>query len=133
PAQPRRACPPLGARMARAAHSSARDANKGRRTCQPARGRLAAPATPSRRQEPTTLTPDPIPAPPATASPDATLAVWRTRALELERAVGRVVVGQSRAIRLLTIAVLARGDVLLEGNVGVGKTVLLRRVARAIA
>jgi MoxR-like ATPase len=78
------------------------------------------------------LTTDPIPAPPATASADATLALWRTRALELERAVGRVVVGQSRAIRLLTIAVLARGDVLLEGNVGVGKTVLLRSVARAI-
>jgi MoxR-like ATPase len=58
--------------------------------------------------------------------------VWRTRALELERAIAGIVIGQERAIRLLTIAVFARGDVLLEGNVGVGKTVLLRSFARAI-
>ena len=78
------------------------------------------------------MTIDPMPTPPATAGPDAALAVWRARALELERVIGRVVVGQSRAIRLLTIAVLTRGDVLLEGNVGVGKTVLLRSFARVI-
>jgi len=78
------------------------------------------------------LTTDPMLTPPATAGPDAALAVWRARALELERVIGRVVVGQSRAIRLLTIAVLARGDVLLEGSVGVGKTVLLRSFARVI-
>jgi MoxR-like ATPase len=62
----------------------------------------------------------------------ATLAEWRERALALEAAIGAVIVGQSRAIRLLTIAVFARGDVLLEGSVGVGKTVLLRGFARAI-
>jgi MoxR-like ATPase len=37
-----------------------------------------------------------------------------------------------RAVRLLTIAVIARGHVLLEGNVGVGKTTLLRAAARGI-
>jgi MoxR-like ATPase len=62
----------------------------------------------------------------------ATLAEWREHALALEAAVGAAIVGQARAIRLLTIAVFARGDVLLEGNVGVGKTVLLRSFARAI-
>jgi len=63
---------------------------------------------------------------------DASLAQWRAQALELERAIARIVIGQQRAIHLLTIAVFARGDVLLEGNVGVGKTVLLRSFARAI-
>lgn len=57
---------------------------------------------------------------------------WRDAAHDLERAVSQVVVGQDRAIRLMTIAIFARGHVLLAGDVGVGKTTLLRAVARAI-
>lgn len=57
---------------------------------------------------------------------------WRAAARDLETEVGRVVVGQSRAIRLMTISIFARGHVLLAGDVGVGKTTLLRAVARAI-
>lgn len=59
----------------------------------------------------------------------ADLAPWRERALTLEREIARAVVGQDRAIRLLAIAIFARGHVLLEGDVGVGKTTLLRAVA----
>jgi MoxR-like ATPase len=56
----------------------------------------------------------------------------REAALAFEEALGRVILGQKRAIRLLTIAVFARGHVLLEGDVGVGKTTLLRAAARLI-
>ena len=52
---------------------------------------------------------------------DALLADWRDKALRLEAEVRRAVVGQDHAIRLINIAVFARGHVLLEGDVGVGK------------
>lgn len=52
--------------------------------------------------------------------------------MRLEQAVGKVIVDQARVIRLATIAIFARGHVLLEGDVGVGKTTLLRVVARAL-
>ena len=43
------------------------------------------------------------------------LADWRARALRLETEVAQAIIGQSRAIRLIIIAVFARGHVLLEG------------------
>ena len=43
-----------------------------------------------------------------------------------------MIVGQPRAVRLVTIAVFARGHVLLAGDVGVGKTTILRAVARSL-
>ncbi len=63
---------------------------------------------------------------------DAMLTDWRDSAGRFEREVGRAVVGQERAVRLITIAIFARGHVLLEGDVGVGKTTLLRAAARAL-
>ena len=63
---------------------------------------------------------------------DALLADWRARALQLEALAAQAVIGQPRVIRLVTTAVFARGHVLLQGDVGVGKTTLLRAFARLI-
>ncbi|MCI0653563.1 MAG: AAA family ATPase, partial [Methylococcaceae bacterium] len=60
------------------------------------------------------------------------LADWKIRADDFEAELGNAVVGLQRAIRLITTAVFARGHVMLEGDVGVGKTTLLRAVARCI-
>jgi MoxR-like ATPase len=63
---------------------------------------------------------------------DHLLADWRQHALTLETEVNKVVVGQQGPIRLITTAIFARGHVLLEGDVGVGKTTLLRAFTRGI-
>jgi MoxR-like ATPase len=60
------------------------------------------------------------------------LSDWRQRALELEQEIQKAVIGQSRVVRLVTICIFARGHVLIEGDVGVGKTTLLRSVSRAL-
>lgn len=58
-----------------------------------------------------------------------TLSDWRNRALTLEKELNSIILGLSPAIRLLIISIFSRGHVLLEGNVGVGKTTLLRSAA----
>ena len=63
---------------------------------------------------------------------DMQLADWRNHALKLESEVNKVVVGQQSPIRLITTSIFARGHVLLEGDVGVGKTTLLRAFTRGI-
>lgn len=57
---------------------------------------------------------------------------WRNRALSYEKELNGIVLGLSPAVRSLVIAIFARGHVLLEGNVGVGKTTLLRAAARGL-
>ena len=63
---------------------------------------------------------------------DRLLADWREHALKLESEINKVVVGQQSPIRLITTSIFARGHVLLEGDVGVGKTTLLRAFTRGI-
>lgn len=47
-------------------------------------------------------------------------------------AIGKTVIGQPDVIRLINVALFARGHVLLEGDVGVGKTTVLRAFARSV-
>ncbi|MCB1927585.1 MAG: MoxR family ATPase [Rhodocyclaceae bacterium] len=65
-------------------------------------------------------------------SADERLQDWRALALRVEAEVGKAVIGQEAVIRLINVALFARGHVLLEGDVGVGKTTLLRAFSRAI-
>ncbi len=51
----------------------------------------------------------------------------------LEAEVGKVVVGQSRTVREIVTCLLAGGHVLLEGVPGLGKTLLVRTLARCLS
>ncbi|MGF6573486.1 MoxR-like ATPase [Paraburkholderia sp. GAS333] len=57
---------------------------------------------------------------------------WRLHALQIEKEVAKVVIGQQQMLRLINVALFARGHVLLEGGVGVGKTTVLRAFARVV-
>ncbi len=57
---------------------------------------------------------------------------WRQRALDFEREIGKAVIGLEQAIRNIAIGTFSRGHIMLEGDVGVGKTTLLRAVARGL-
>ncbi|HEX4648025.1 MAG TPA: AAA family ATPase [Steroidobacteraceae bacterium] len=50
----------------------------------------------------------------------------------LRRELGRVVIGASAPVRVLTIALVARGHVLVQGVPGLGKTLLAKALARAL-
>ncbi len=63
---------------------------------------------------------------------DSSLSDWRDAALRFEQQLNQIVVGQAQAIRYIILAVFARGHVLLEGQVGVGKTTLLKAVAQGL-
>jgi MoxR-like ATPase len=56
----------------------------------------------------------------------------RERMLELKRQVSRVYIGDASAVDLLTVALLSRGHVLLEGVPGIAKTTLVKSFALAL-
>ncbi len=60
------------------------------------------------------------------------LSDWRNLAIQFEQQINDTILGQQQAIRHCVISVFARGHVLLEGNVGVGKTTLLRAIAQGL-
>jgi MoxR-like ATPase len=57
---------------------------------------------------------------------------FRVTANEIETQVGKVIVGQKDLIRTTLITLLAGGNALLEGVPGLGKTMLVRTLAKAI-
>ncbi|HQZ69825.1 MAG: AAA family ATPase [Anaerolineae bacterium] len=57
---------------------------------------------------------------------------FRERVQSIEAEIGRLIVGQTEVVRLVLIALIADGHVLLEGVPGLGKTLLMRTLARVI-
>lgn len=62
-----------------------------------------------------------------------TLESFQATARSIETEIGRVIVGQAELVRRVLIAVIAGGHVLLEGVPGLGKTLLVRTLAEALA
>lgn len=61
------------------------------------------------------------------------LAMIRSGARRVREALSRVIVGQNEAIDLALVTLLAGGHALIEGVPGVGKTLLVKALARAVA
>jgi MoxR-like ATPase len=72
------------------------------------------------------------PASAATQSPAASTTIT-SGVRRVREALGRVIVGQSEAIDLALVTLLASGHALIEGVPGVGKTLLVKALARAVA
>ncbi len=58
---------------------------------------------------------------------------FRAIAAAMEAEVGRVIVGHAELVRLTLVALLAGGHALVEGVPGLGKTLMVRTLARVIA
>jgi len=57
---------------------------------------------------------------------------WHAHALKIKQDANKIILGQEKAINLVIISLFARGHVLLEGGVGVGKTTLLQVITKLI-
>ena len=66
-----------------------------------------------------------------TVTPDANLQVAVDRLNTVRREIAKVIVGQDGVVEGVLICLLAGGHVLLEGVPGLGKTTLLRTLARS--
>ncbi len=64
-------------------------------------------------------------------SPEAAIAISH-KAVELEKALRRVIRGKDQVVRLALVSIFARGHLLIEGVPGVGKTTMAQALARAI-
>ena len=60
-------------------------------------------------------------------------AMITSSARRVREALGRVIVGQNQAIDLAMVTLLAGGHALIEGVPGVGKTLLVKALASAVA
>lgn len=70
---------------------------------------------------------------PAAETPSAVLPVIKSGVRSVRDAVGGVIVGQNQAVDLALVTLLAGGHALIEGVPGVGKTLLVKALARAVA
>ena len=57
---------------------------------------------------------------------------WLGYAEQIQEDANKIILGQEKAIKLIIISLFARGHVLLEGGVGVGKTTLLQVITKLI-
>ena len=73
------------------------------------------------------------PAQPASTQLPTARAMITSGARRVREAMGRVIVGQNEAIDLALVTLLAGGHALIEGVPGVGKTLLVKALARAVA
>ena len=64
---------------------------------------------------------------------EAGLELITSGAQRVREALGRVIVGQNEAIDLVLVTLLAGGHALIEGVPGVGKTLLVKALASAVA
>jgi MoxR-like ATPase len=69
---------------------------------------------------------------PQTAPLDAEISAFRDATTRLRAEVAKVVVGHADTVDLLVAALLAPGHVLLEGVPGIGKTLLVRTLAKVL-
>jgi MoxR-like ATPase len=67
-----------------------------------------------------------------TAALEAEAQRFRDDFQRLRESVGRVIVGQQRVIEGVLVAIISGGNVLLEGVPGLGKTELVKALARAL-
>ncbi|WP_022948863.1 AAA family ATPase [Methylohalobius crimeensis] len=65
-------------------------------------------------------------------APEHLLSDWRIKARTLQSEINKAVIGLDDPVEKIILAVFARGHVMLEGDVGVGKTTLLRAIARTL-
>jgi MoxR-like ATPase len=70
--------------------------------------------------------PDPVP------TFEARLALARDTSIRLKQAIAEVIVGQSAVVEQVLWALIAGGHVLLEGNPGLGKTLLVRTLSSCL-
>lgn len=63
---------------------------------------------------------------------DNLLTDWHQKARTLQSNINQTILGQEQIIDLMVVAIFCRGHILLEGDVGVGKTTLLRATAESL-
>lgn len=63
---------------------------------------------------------------------DSLLLDWQHKAIQLQANINKSIVGQQQAIEMIVVAIFCRGHILLEGDVGVGKTTLLKATAESL-